>query len=85
MPMANGQCAGSNTATLLMAFGAVLAKRWNDGTPVLTTTAWQLVAGGLEVTLAAAVFEGTPPRLDGPAIAAFAYISLVAKRQGPPP
>jgi len=32
-------------ATALMSLGAVLGKRWNDETPVLTTTAWQLMAG----------------------------------------
>lgn len=70
------------TAAVLMAFGVVLSKRWNDGTPVLATTAWQLTAGGLELFIAAALLEGHPPVLSGTAIAAFGYISLIATAFG---
>ena len=41
----------SASALTLSAFGSVLATRWADGTPVLATTAWQLVAGGAILTL----------------------------------
>lgn len=64
-------------ALLLSAAGYVLAARWND-VDVLSQTAWQLVAGGLLVVPFAVVFEGAPPALDGPAVAGFAYVSLVA-------
>jgi len=65
-------------ATALLSLGAVLGKRWNDGTPVLTTTAWQLMIGGLELLVVAIFAEGAPPVIRGSAIAAFAYISLIA-------
>jgi len=70
--------AASLGATALLALGAVLGKRWNDGTPVLTTTAWQLMIGGLQLLVVAIFVEGAPPTISGNAIAAFAYISLIA-------
>jgi len=73
-----GGVAASLGTTALMSFGAVLGKRWNDGTPVLTTTAWQLMAGGVELLVIAIFMEGAPPAISGSAIMAFAYISLIA-------
>ena len=64
-------------AMILSAIGYVLATRWSD-VDVLASTAWQLVAGGLLVLPAALIVEGPPPALDGPALAGFAYVSLVA-------
>ena len=64
-------------AMLLSAAGYVLAARWSD-VDVLSSTAWQLVAGGVLVVPFAVAFEGAPPALDGPAIAGFVYVSLVA-------
>jgi probable blue pigment (indigoidine) exporter len=58
--------------------GAVLAKRWSDGTPLLATTAWQLVAGGTVLAAVAVVVEGAPPALDAGSAAGFAFTSLVA-------
>lgn len=69
--------AASVAAMTMSSLGFVLSKRWADDTPVLTTTAWQLVAGGLALTLAAVAVEGAPPALDARAVAGFAYISLV--------
>lgn len=68
----------SATALLLSSAGAVLAKRWSDGTPLLATTAWQLVAGGSVLTVVAAIVEGAPPALDAGSAAGFAFTSLVA-------
>jgi len=70
--------AASLGATALMAVGAVLGKRWNDGTPILATTAWQLVAGGAELLVVAVIVEGAPPAVSSSAVIAFAYISLLA-------
>jgi len=70
--------AASLGATALLSLGAILGKRWNDGTPVLTTTAWQLMIGGLELLVVAIFVEGAPPVIRGSAIVAFAYISLIA-------
>ncbi|WP_052337272.1 DMT family transporter [Nocardioides alkalitolerans] len=67
----------SVAAMTMSSVGFVLSKRWADGTPVLTTTAWQLMAGGLALTVVAVAVEGAPPAVDARAVAGFAYISLV--------
>ncbi|WP_442885897.1 DMT family transporter [Aeromicrobium sp. Sec7.5] len=63
-------------AVVGLRFGA--ATRWADGTPVLATTAWQLVAGGTVLTLAAAAVEGSPPAVEPTAVAGYAFTSVVA-------
>jgi probable blue pigment (indigoidine) exporter len=69
----------SGAALLLSSAGAVLTKRWSDGTVALTAlTAWQLLAGGVVLGLAAVVLEGAPPTLDARTSAGFAFTSLVA-------
>ena len=71
----------SASAMLMASFGFVLAKRWgarDAGVGVVPMTAWQLVAGGLVLLPAAAIVHGLPPSLDAPAVAGFAYVSLVA-------
>ena len=45
--------AASIASMALSSIGAILTKRWQDDTPVLTVTAWQLVVGGLELLAAA--------------------------------
>jgi probable blue pigment (indigoidine) exporter len=72
-----GMCA-SGAAMLTSSFGYVLAKRWSSGADVLTSTTWQLVAGGLALLPVAAVVEGAPPALDTPAVLALGYVALVA-------
>lgn len=64
-------------AMLLSAVGYALATRWSD-VDVLSSTAWQLVAGGVVIVPLAVAVEGAPPALDGPAIAGFASVSLIA-------
>lgn len=68
----------SFAAMTLSSVGAVLTRRWDDGTPILTVTAWQLVVGGIELAGLALLFEGAPPSIDGPQLLAFSYVSLVA-------
>ncbi len=70
--------AASASALTLSAFGSVLATRWADGTPVLATTAWQLVVGGALLTLAAVAVEGSPPAVDASMVAGYAFTSVVA-------
>jgi probable blue pigment (indigoidine) exporter len=70
--------AASVAALLMSSTGFVLAQRWRDGTPVLASTAWQLVGGGLVLVVAAIVVEGPPPVLSPSGVAAVAYVSLVA-------
>ncbi|MFI2104581.1 DMT family transporter [Isoptericola sp. NPDC019693] len=74
--------AASVASMALSSVGAVLTKRWQDGTPVLTVTAWQLVIGGVELLVAAALVEGAPPALSVTETLAFAYVSLVATALG---
>lgn len=68
----------SVSAILISSIGYILTKKWGTGTDLLSTTSWQLIAGGLVLLPVAALVEGAPPSLDAPALAAFAYLSLVA-------
>ncbi|WP_421740523.1 EamA family transporter [Cellulomonas sp.] len=68
----------SVTAMLMSSLGFVLATRWSGGVDVVSSTAWQLVAGGLVLLPFAVVVEGGPPALDGRALLGFAYVSFVA-------
>jgi probable blue pigment (indigoidine) exporter len=60
-----------------MALGLVLTRRWGRPAPALTTTAWQLTAGGLVLLPVALLAEGPPPALSPSALGGFAYLSLV--------
>nr|PPQ59409.1 hypothetical protein C5F59_24115 [Streptomyces sp. QL37] len=70
--------AASVGAMLLSSLGYVLAKRWGGDVDVLASTSWRLTAGGLLLLPFAVVVEGAPPRLDGPALLGFGYVSVVA-------
>ena len=69
-------------AVLSSSLGFVLVKRWSPCEDVLVTTTWQLVAGGLLLVPLAALVEGAPPALDGPALLALAYLGLVGSALG---
>lgn len=69
--------AASFSATGLSSLGAVLMRRWDDGTPVLHVTSWQLAIGGLELVAAAALFEPMPVDLQIGHVIGFAYVSLI--------
>ena len=69
-------------AVVASSVGFVLVKRWAPPDDVLTTTSWQLVAGGLLLVPLAGVTEGAPPPLDRPAIAALLYLGLVGSALG---
>ena len=63
---------------LSMALGIVLTKKWGQPAPPLTTTAWQLVAGGLTLAIALVLFEGMPAEpLTFGNLAGYAYLSLI--------
>lgn len=68
----------SIAAMSMSSLGYILAKRWGGGIDVLPLSAWQLIAGGSMLVPAALLWEGAPPALDAPAVAAFAYVSVVA-------
>lgn len=64
--------------TMSMALGLTLTKRW--GRPqvsLLTSTGWQLAAGGLFLVPLALAIEGLPPALTASNVAGYAYLSLV--------
>lgn len=69
--------AASLAAMLMSSVGFVLARRWNDGTPALSITAWQLTFGGLALVPVALLAEGAPPALDAAGLAGAAYLALV--------
>lgn len=68
----------SVAAMTMSSLGYVLAKRWGPGVPVLASTSWQLVAGGIVLLPIAAVTEGVPPALGWTAIAGFGYVTVIA-------
>ena len=65
-------------ALLLLSLGAILATKWRDDLPLVATTSWQLVAGGLMLLVAAIVVEGAPPAMTSTNVLAYGAISLVA-------
>ena len=69
-------------AVVASSVGFVLVKRWSPPSDVLTTTSWQLVAGGLLLVPLAWSTEGAPPALDGAAVAGLAYLGLAGTALG---
>jgi probable blue pigment (indigoidine) exporter len=63
---------------VVMAFGVVLSKRWVSPAPLLATTGWQLVAGGLVLLPVAYLVEGPPPQsLTLANLAGYAYLTVI--------
>ncbi|MEV8267699.1 EamA family transporter [Microbacterium sp. NPDC076911] len=63
---------------LCMASGTVLAKKWGTDLPPVATTSWQLLVGGLSLTLLTAFVEPlptTPPTATN--LAGYAYLALI--------
>ncbi len=71
-----GALAGMS-ATLCMALGIVLSKRWGRPTGPVSYAGWQLTAGGLVMGPLALLVEGGPPALDAAAIAGYAWLGLI--------
>lgn len=68
----------SASAMAASSVGYVLTKRWSTDIPVLTSTAWQLMAGGLLLLPVAVALEGAPPTVDVRSGLAYAYCAVVA-------
>jgi probable blue pigment (indigoidine) exporter len=64
-------------ATLVMACGTVLTKRWGRSAALLVFTSWQLVAGGLILLPFAFAIEGAPPTLTSMNLLGFAWLGIV--------
>ena len=62
---------------VVMATGVVLSKRWTSTAPVLATTGWQLVAGGLLLLPVALLVEGQPPTLSTANWAGYGYLAII--------
>ncbi|WP_427892508.1 EamA family transporter [Kribbella sp. GL6] len=61
---------------VVMAFGVVLSKRWTSPAPLLATTGWQLVAGGLVLLPITFLVEGSLPDFTLRNVAGYAYLAL---------
>lgn len=68
----------SVAAMTMSSLGYVLAKKWSAGIDVFSLTSWQLIAGGVLLVPAAVLVEGGPPPVDGRAVLAFGYVTVVA-------
>lgn len=66
-----GLLGGTSTA-----FGVVLTKRWGRPVPLLTFTAWQLVAGGLVLLVPTLVIEGLPQALSAQNMAGYTWLAI---------
>lgn len=70
--------AAAAASAVVMATGIVLSKRWTSPAPLLATTGWQLVAGGLLLLPVALVVEGPPPTtLSTANLAGYGYLSVI--------
>ncbi|QDG66036.1 EamA family transporter [Pseudarthrobacter sp. NIBRBAC000502772] len=64
--------------TLSMASGMVLSKKWGQPAAPLTTTAWQLITGGLTLAVVMLAVEGLPVIPLTPSnLVGYAYLSVV--------
>lgn len=66
-----GLLGGASTA-----FGVVLTKRWGRPVPLISFTAWQLVAGGLVLLLLTLAFEGLPTALSLANLVGYAWLAI---------
>ncbi|WP_297111662.1 EamA family transporter [uncultured Devosia sp.] len=65
------------TGAVAMAFGTVLARRWQPPVSPLTFTAWQLTAGGLVLLPLAMLVEPALPSLSASNWMALAWLGLI--------
>jgi probable blue pigment (indigoidine) exporter len=64
-------------AAISLALGGVLLNRWGRPAPLLVFTAWQLVVGGLELGLLAALTGDLPTTITMTNVLGFAYVGLI--------
>ena len=69
--------AAALAATVSMATGIVLTKRWKRPVDLITFTGWQLTAGGLVLMPIVLLTEGLPARLTNTNVAGFAWLAIV--------
>ncbi|XVV02808.1 EamA family transporter [Actinosynnema sp. CA-248983] len=61
----------------VMAAGVVLSKRWPSPAPLLASTGWQLVWGGLLLVPVTLVVEGLPATITARNWAGYAYLGII--------
>jgi len=64
------------TGTVCLGVGTFLARRWNNGIPVLSFTGWQLGLGGLILLPMALLFEEPLPVLNLDNYIGYGYLSI---------
>jgi len=64
------------TGTVCLGVGTFLARRWNNGMPVLSFTGWQLGLGGLILLPMALIFEEPLPVLSLDHYIGYGYLSI---------
>lgn len=69
--VAAGLLAGLSTA-----FGVILTKKWGRPASLLTFTGWQLIAGGLVLTIPMLAFEGLPTHLTAANIGGYLWLAI---------
>lgn len=75
-----GGIVASVAAMVMSSLGFVLAKRWTKGgeVDVLSSTAWQLLAGGLLVLPFAIVLDDAPPPFTAESLIGIGYVTFIA-------
>lgn len=71
-----GGIAAALAGAASMAGGTYLARRWGGGMPVLASTGWQLLLGGLMLLPAALLLDPPLPPLQAPQLLGYGYLSL---------
>jgi probable blue pigment (indigoidine) exporter len=64
-------------AAVSLALGGVLLNRWGRPAPLLVFTAWQLVVGGIELAVLAALIGDVPAAITLQNLLGFAYVGLI--------
>lgn len=64
-------------ATVSVAIGLTLMKRWGRPMPLMAFTAWQLIFGGIFLGVASLLFEGLPPQMSLNNLVGVAYLGLI--------
>ncbi len=68
----------SAAAMVMSSLGYILAKKWSADVKVLSSTSWQLLAGGVMLLPIAVLFEGALPTPTSRAILGFGDVTMIA-------
>lgn len=71
----------SASAMFSTSFGSVLTKKWSaqyGRPPLMASTSWQLIAGGVALVVVALIVEGKPPQVGLSELGGYVYLSFFA-------